>query len=178
MPARLGHIREAAAIVTQQPVRHVTKGCKEIEVPITVVINPRRLPRHAMQHDTNLLRDVHESRAPGVVAIDPCRNFRIGEAYIKIGVSIRVEVSPRCGTSFLWRQPDRYVDQPNLLSDVAEDAVVVSIQPVRTSAEGDEVVQVAVVVGIGPGICLRPDRAKHLRLGEFKGGSPRRRLNQ
>ena len=156
--ARLGDIDEAAAIVAQQPIRHVAEGREQIEVAVAVVINPGGLARHAVQHDADLLRDVDESRALGVVAIDLRGNLRIGEPDIEIGVAVGVEVAPRRRARFLGDEPS-VVDQPDLLGDVAEDAVVVSIEPVRPAAKRDEVIQVAVVVGVGPRIRLPADGA-------------------
>ena len=62
----------------------------------------------------------------------------------------------------------RFVDQPDLRSDIAEGAVVVAIEAVGPAAERDEVIEVAVVVDIGPGIRLSADGAEQFRLDQLE----------
>ena len=50
---RLRHVDEPAAIVSQQSIRHVAEGRKQIEVAVPVVVDPRRLARHAVQVDAD-----------------------------------------------------------------------------------------------------------------------------
>ena len=53
MPDDAGDVDEPAAIVSQQSIRHIAKRRKQIEIAVAVVVDPRRLPRHAVQVDAN-----------------------------------------------------------------------------------------------------------------------------
>ena len=99
-----------------------------------------------------------------IVAIDLGRHGGIGEADEQIGIAIGIEVAPRGGAGLL------VVGQADLGGDIAEHPVVVAIETVGAAAKGDEVVEIAVAVGIGPGAGLPAGRGKQFGLDQFERG--------
>ena len=121
---RRGHVDKLSAIVTQQSIRHIAECRKQIQIAVAVVVDPRRLPRHAGQVDADVLRDVDELRSLRVVAIHLRGDLRIGEADIEIGIAVGIEVTPG------RRSRLDGVDEADFGRDVAERALVVAIEAI------------------------------------------------
>ena len=94
--------------------------------------------------------------------------FGIGEADEQIRIAIGVEIAPRGRSRFL------VIGQPDFGGDVAERAVVVAIEPIGPAAERDEVVEIAVAIGIGPRAGLPAGRGEQVGLDELERRPPRR----
>ena len=89
---------------------------------------------------------------------------------IEIGIAVGVEVAPRRGARL------DVVGEADFGRDIAKRAFVVAIEAVRPAAERDEVIEVAVVVGIGPRVGLAAGRGKQLGLDQLERWLPVRRL--
>ena len=61
-------------------------------------------------------------------------------------MTVGVVITPGNGARFV------VVGEAHVRSDVHKAAAIVSIEAVGTAAEADEIVEVAVVIGVGPGI--------------------------
>ena len=93
--ARLdGDVGEAAVVVAKQPVRLIAECHEEIEIAIVVVVDPRRLPRHADETEAERRRHVGEMASVAVVSIQLVGDAA-GKADVQIEVAIAVEVAPR-----------------------------------------------------------------------------------
>ena len=143
-----------------------SRSREQIEIAVTVVIDPRGLPGDTGQVDADLLRDVDEPGSAGLVAIDLRGDLRIGEADVEVGIAVRVEITPRGRARF------DVVGKPDLERDIAECALVVAIEAIGPAAKGDEVVEIAVVIGIGPGIGLPAGRGKQIGLNALERRRP------
>ena len=168
---RFGDVDKAAAIVAQQSIRHIAERREQIEIAVAVVVDPRRLARHAVQVDADVLRDVDELRALRVVAIDLRGDLRIGEADVEIGIAVGVEIAPGRGSRLLCTKSST---SPTSAADVTKRAVVVAIEAIGPAAERDEVIEVAVVIDIRPGVGLSADGARTDRAGPARTTAARR----
>jgi hypothetical protein len=171
-PARIadarfnGDVGEAAVVVAKQPVRLVAECHKEVEIAIVVVVDPRRLPRNADEMEAECRRHVGEMAAVAVVSIQLVGDAA-GKADVQIEVTVAVEVAP-CRDARLDR-----VRKADGRRHIFESSVVLLVQTVRAAAEADELVEIAVVVEVGPGISLAATGGKEIRLDKRK---PRRYL--
>ena len=92
---------------------------------------------------------------------------RLRNAWADVTLPSRV-----CGTVFSSQ------DQSNFLRDFAKGAAVVAIEPVRTAAKCDEVIEVAVVIDVGPRVCLAANRGEYVWLNQFERRTPGRGLHR
>src|SRR5712691_2167773 len=110
-----------------------------------------------------------------VVAIKLVRRAA-GEADVEIDVAVAVVVAPRRRARF------DAVGEADGRRHVLEAPMVLTIEAIRTAAETDELIDVAVVVEVGPGIGHGAARGKQLRLDELEcwaaGISARERDNE
>ena len=84
------------------------------------------------------------------------------EADVEIEVTIAVEIAPRGGAGF------HVVRQADGSRHILEPAVVLAIEAIRTTAEPDELVEIPVVIEVGPRIRLTAGRGKELRLDQLE----------
>ena len=157
------HVGEVSAIVAEQAVRLVAKRDEQIEVAVVVVVDPRGLPRHAREIEAERRRDVGEMPAVAVIPVQLIRRAS-GKPDVEIDVAVAVEVAPRRDTRL------DVVGDADGSCDVAEMSVVLTIETIRPTAEADELVELAVIVEIGPRVRLAARRAEQIGLHELKGG--------
>ena len=63
--------------------------------------------------------------------------------------------------------------RPDRGGDVLEPAVILAIEAIGAAAESDELVEIAVVVEVGPGVRLAAGRAEQLGLDQLEVGAMR-----
>ncbi len=154
MPDSPGHIDKLPAIVAEQAIRTVAERGEEIEIAVAVVINPRRLTTDAGQGEANLSRHIDEALAIALVAVDLRSHLGIGEPDVEIGMAIGVVVSPGHARTRLVRRIARAADLGVRTS--SERPAIIPIEPVGAAAKADEIVEVTVIVDIGPRVaCCR-----------------------
>ena len=88
----------------------------------------------------------------------------IGKADEEIRIAVGIEIAPGRRAGLL------VVGKPYICGDFTESAVIVAIEAVGPAAERDEVVKIAIAVGIGPGAGLASRSGKHVGLDQFKCG--------
>ena len=134
----------------------------KIEIAVVVVVDPRHLARDAREVHAERGRDVGEMTAVAVVVIELVRRA-VDEADVEIEVAVAVEVAPRGGTRF------HVIGEADRGGDVLEPAVILAIKAIGAPAKSDELVEIAVVVEVGPGVRLAAGRAEQLGLDQHEG---------
>ena len=120
------------------------------------------MPGDTSQVHANRRRDVSEPAGFLVVTVDLGRHRGIGQADEQVGIAVGVEVAPR-GSAGFWVSASG-----DLGGDVAERAVVVAVEPVGAAAEGNEVIEIAVTVGVGQRVGPRRSAANSCGRGSAR----------
>jgi hypothetical protein len=113
------------------------------EIAVVVVVDPRRRAADAVERQAARGRDVGEMTAVAVVAIEP-RGCAGDEPDVEIQMAVRVEITPG------GRARLDVVGQADGGGHVLEASMILAIQAIGTAAKTDELVEVAVVVEVGP----------------------------
>ena len=111
----------------------------------------------------------HVRKVPpaAIVAIDLVGGGR-GEAHVQVDLTIGIEIAPGRSAGF------NHVGQTHRCGDVFEPSMVLAIETVGTAAETDELVEISVVVEVGPGVRLTAGHAEQFRLNERERWCSRR----
>jgi len=99
--------------------------------------------------------------AATVVAIELVRRA-VDEADVDVEIAVGIEIAPRRGSRL------DVVGEADGGGDVDEATVILAVKTVRPAAKADELVQIAVVVVVGPRVRLTAGDAEQLWLDELE----------
>jgi hypothetical protein len=150
-----------SGVVPEQAIRSVAKRNEEIEIAVVVVIDPHSLTCHAGEGQPERRRDVGEMPAVSIVAVQLVGR-RACESHEQVDIAVPVEVAPR-GDARL-----DVVGDADLCRHIAKASVILLVEAIRPAAKADELVELPVVVEIGPGVRLAARRGEEVLLHELE----------